>query len=211
MFDSLLSSLGELMGSPLIYPLIAGISLVDAVVPIFPSEAPLIMAGVYAGSTGSPNLLLILVCACAGAMVGDHIAYSLGRLAAGRIERIPADSRRGQAIAGAKRLLATRGGMALVIGRFIPWGRIATTVVFGAMRYPRGRFVMFDAVGVLAWALHGTLMGYIGGHAFEKEPLKGLALGLGLAIAASALIELVRWLIGRRRREGGADRVSAPG
>lgn len=208
MFDGLLSFLAELMSSPWIYPLIAGISLVDAVVPIFPSEAPLIMAGVYAGSTGSPNLLLIVLCACAGAMAGDHVAYSLGRLAADRIERIPADTRRGRAIAGAKRLLESRGGMALVIGRFIPWGRIATTVVFGAMRYPRARFVMFDAIGVLAWALHGTLMGYIGGHAFEKEPLKGLALGLGLAIAVSALIELVRWMISRRRRPRRADSVA---
>lgn len=200
MFDGLLTSLGELMGSPWIYPLIAAISLVDAVVPIFPSEAPLIMAGVYAGSTGSPNLLLILLAAGTGAMVGDHIAYFIGRAAAGRIDAVPADTRRGRAISGAKKLLDSRGGMALVIGRFIPWGRIATTIVFGAMRYPRSRFTMFDAVGVAAWALHGTLMGYIGGHAFEKEPLKGLALGLGLAVVVSALIELARWFVSRRRK-----------
>ncbi|WP_431841280.1 DedA family protein [Calidifontibacter indicus] len=211
MFDGLLTSLGELMGSPWIYPLIAAISLVDAVVPIFPSEAPLIMAGVYAGSTGSPNLLLILLAAGAGAMAGDHLAYLIGRSAAGRIEAIPADSRRGRAIGGAKRLLETRGGMALVIGRFIPWGRIATTIVFGAMRYPRARFTMFDAIGVSAWALHGTLMGYIGGHAFEQDPLKGLALGLGLAILASALIELVRWLIARRRGSGRVEAAAEAG
>lgn len=199
MFDGVLNALGDLMGSPWIYPLIGLISLIDAVVPIFPSEAPLIMAGVYAGSTGSPHLALIIVCAGLGAMAGDHIAYAIGRVASGRIDRIPADSRRGRAISTAKRLMDSRGGMALVIGRFIPWGRIATTVVFGAMRYPRARFTLFDAIGVAAWALHGTLMGYIGGHAFEQEPIKGLALGLGLAIAVSALIELVRWLVMRRR------------
>lgn len=198
MFDGLMTLLGELMGSPWIYLVIGGISLVDAVVPVFPSEAPLIMAGVYAGSTGSPNLLLIMVCAGVGAMAGDHLAYGLGRVGAGRVERIPPGTRRGRAIAGAKKLLDSRGGMALVVGRFIPWGRIATTVTFGAMRFSRPRFTMFDAIGVAAWALHGTLMGYIGGHAFEKEPAKGLAFGLGLAVAASLLIELVRWILARR-------------
>lgn len=210
MFDGLLNALGDLMGSLWIYPLIAVISLVDAIVPIFPSEAPLIMAGVYAGSTGSPNLILIMLCAGAGAMAGDHVAYSIGRAAAGKIDRIPQHTRRGRAIAGAKRLLDSRGGMALVIGRFIPWGRIATTVVFGAMRYPRVQFTMFDAIGVTAWALHGTLMGYIGGHAFEQEPLKGLALGLGMAIAVSALIELVRWLLARRQRSGSPAEAEDP-
>ena len=48
-------------------------------------------------------------------MAGDHLAYLIGRSAAGRIEAIPPDSRRGRAIAGAKRLLETRGGMALVL------------------------------------------------------------------------------------------------
>lgn len=208
MFDGLMAVLGDLMGSPWIYLVLALVSFLDAVVPVFPSEAPLILAGVYAGSTGSPSLLLVILTAGAGAMAGDHVAYSIGRLAAGRIDRIPRMSRRGKAIAGSKRLLEARGGMALVIGRFIPWGRIATTVVFGAMRFPRRRFTLFDGIGVLAWAVHGTMLGYIGGHAFEKDPAKGLLLGLGLAIAASAVLELVRWLLARRRGERMADDLS---
>lgn len=200
MFDGVMTALGDLMSSPWVYPVITLISLVDAVVPVFPSEAPLIMAGVYAGSTGSPVLPLVVLAALLGATVGDHLSYAVGRLAAGPLERIPQHTRRGRALAGAKRMLEARGGMALVIGRFIPWGRVATTIVFGAMRFPRRRFTLFDLIGCTVWALHGTLMGYIGGAAFQHQPEKGLLLGLAMALAASALVELVRWLIARRRR-----------
>ncbi len=198
MFDGIMTALGDLMSSPWVYLVIGLISMIDAVVPVFPSEAPLIMAGVYAGSTGRPVLALVVLVAALGACIGDHIAYSIGRAAAGPLERIPAQSRRGRALAGAKRMLEARGGMALIIGRFIPWGRVATTIVFGAMRFPRRRFTVFDLLGCTVWALHGTLMGFIGGAAFQNQPEKGLLLGLGMAIAASALIELLRWMWQRR-------------
>jgi membrane protein DedA with SNARE-associated domain len=54
------------------------------------------------------------------------------------------------------------------------------------------RFSFFDAIAALTWATYSTLVGYIGGQAFEDEPWKGLGLGLGIAIGISAAIELVR-------------------
>ncbi|NHN55917.1 DedA family protein [Calidifontibacter sp. DB0510] len=199
MFDSVLNSLGDLMGSPWIYVLLAGLSFLDAVVPVFPSEAPLIMAGVYAGSTGEPNVALAVLSAGVGALLGDHATYLLGRAAADRLDRIPATTRTGRILAGARSLADKRGGTALIVARFIPWGRIATTLTFGAIRYPRRKFTAFDVIGVTIWAMHGTLLGYIGGAAFQNQPTKGLLLGIGLALLASVLIEGGRWLWHRRR------------
>lgn len=197
--QSVLDWLAHLMGSPVIYPVLFGVSLLDAVVPIFPSEAPLIMAGVYAGSQGHPNLLLAILSGFLGAFAGDHLAYLIGRGMAPRIDRVNPHSRAGRALAGARGLLDRRGGMALVIARFIPWGRIATTLVLGATRYPRSRFTMWDALGVGLWAVQGCLVGYIGGAAFEHDPVKGLVLGIVLAIVVSAAIEGTRWWFSRRR------------
>jgi membrane-associated protein len=42
------------------------------------------------------------------------------------------------------------------------------------------------------------MVGYIGGEAFEEDPLKGLGLGLGIALGVSALIEVIRHLRARR-------------
>jgi hypothetical protein len=42
-----------------------------------------------------------------------------------------------------------------------------------------------------------VLVGYLGGSAFEDDPLKGLGLGLGLALTVSLLVEAIRHV--RRR------------
>lgn len=211
MIEQVLLWLEHLMGSPWVYGALFAMSLVDSVVPVFPSEAPIIMAGVYAASTGQPNIFGVFVSAAVGAWLGDHVTYFIGRRLSGRVDRWTDDTRRGRAVAAARRLLAKRGGMALVVARFIPWGRIATTMVMGATRYPLRSFSAYDALGTCVWALHGTLLGYIGGAAFQDQPLKGMLLGLGLAFVVSVLIEAGRWWWERRRTRRGAAASTGEG
>lgn len=49
------------------------------------------------------------------------------------------------------------------------------------------------------WCAYAALVGYLGGIAFEHEPIKGLLLGFGLAATVTATVELIRHL---RRRHG---------
>jgi membrane-associated protein len=44
--------------------------------------------------------------------------------------------------------------------------------------------------------LHCALVGYIGGKAFEDNPLKGVILGIGLALTLTLIAELVRHRLG---------------
>jgi membrane-associated protein len=200
MIDAVLVWLEHLMGSPWVYMALLTMSLVDSVIPLFPSEAPIILAAAYAASEGSPHVVGIFLSAAVGAWLGDHMTYAIGRSQAGRIDRWPPGTRRGRAVRTARGLLARRGGMALVVARFIPWGRIATTFVMGATRYPLRSYSAYDALGTSVWALHG-------GVAFQHEPLKGMALGLGMALVASVLVEVGRWWWARRRAR---TPVSAP-
>lgn len=207
--DQVLLWLEHLMGSPWVYAALLAMSLVDSVLPFFPSEAPVILAGVYAASVGTPHLLGVFVSAAVGAWLGDHLTYFIGRRLAGRVHRWPASSRRGRAVEAARRMLAKRGGMALVVARFIPWGRIATTLVMGATRYPLRSFSAYDALGACLWALHGCLLGYVGGRAFQDAPVKGMVLGLGMAVVISVIIEAGRWWSrrwGGRRPDGEPER-----
>lgn len=215
MIEGVLGWLEHLMGSPWIYLLLLALAMLDSVLPLFPSEAPIILAAVYSASQGSPVVLGIFVSAAAGAWAGDHVTYFVGRRLSGRVERWPPDSRRSRAAVGARGLLERRGGMALVVARFIPWARIATTVVMGATRYPLRSFSAYDALGTTVWALHACTLGYVGGRAFQDEPVKGMVLGLGLAVVVSLLMEAGRWSWARRRAARGgtveaeAERVSA--
>jgi hypothetical protein len=44
------------------------------------------------------------------------------------------------------------------------------------------------------------MIGYVGGHAFEDNPLLGLGVGLGIALSITGLVELIRHRIARNRR-----------
>lgn len=177
------------MSSPWIYVALFGLSMFDAFIPVFPSESLVVTAGVFA-SNGKPNLVLVIVASAAGAFCGDHISYFIGRFAGDRLERwLRPGTRRRTAYDQAGRILAKRGGLVLVIARYIPGGRTAATLVMGAVRHPLRSFTPFDALATVLWASYSALIGYLGGSAFENDPFKGLLLGLGIALAITALVE----------------------
>ncbi|MEV4538139.1 DedA family protein [Asanoa sp. NPDC049518] len=197
--DGFLDFLDPFITSPWVYGVVFALAALDAFLPIVPSEATLITAGVFAAS-GEPNVLLIILTGAAGAMVGDHISYFIGR-AGGEsvINRIPEGTRRARTFERVRELLFAHGGVALVIARYIPGGRTAITLTCGAIRYPRRRFTAFDALACFSWAAYTTLLGFVGGSAFEDHPIQGLALGFGIALALAGVAELIQWLRRRRR------------
>ena len=202
MFDQFTQLVSDASGWA--YAIIFLLALLDALVPVVPSESSVITAGVVA-SSGDLSVPLIVVAAAGGAFAGDNTAYLLGRRFGTRIEaRFFSGERGRRQIQWAERQLAERGGELIVIGRFIPGGRTAVTLSAGTLEYPWRRFVLFDAAAALIWALYATLLGYFGGRAFEDAPWKGLLLALGIAFAVAGLIELTRWLLKRRRPSGAA-------
>jgi membrane protein DedA with SNARE-associated domain len=181
--------------SPWVYLALFGVALLDAFFPVVPAETMVITAGVFAATTGEPHLLAVIAVAAVGAFVGDHISYQIGRRAgAGLLRRMPVGSRRGAAFDWAANALAVRGGLVLIVARYIPGGRTAATVTAGAVGYPPRTFALFDALAAGSWAVYSALIGYLGGAAFEHDTIKGLLLGLGLAAGITILVEGFRHL-----------------
>ena len=192
--DAVLDLLHQTMTSPWVYLAIFAVAVIDGFFPVVPSETAVITAGVFA-ATGGPNLGLVMVVAAGGAFVGDHVSYFIGRASGDRIDRrLRPGSRRYAAFAWARNALLTRGGLALVVARYIPGGRTAITITMGAVGYPRRSFLVFDAIAAVSWAVYSALVGYLGGMAFEHNPIKGLLLGLGIAITITVAVELIRHL-----------------
>ena len=219
--DSVLELLHQTMSSPWVYLALFTIAVVDGFFPVVPSETAVITAGVFA-ATGQPDLPLVAGVAALGALAGDHVSYAIGRHGGGRLlARLPVagpagtsgrsgrGSRRRAAVERAQRGIAARGGLILTVARSVPGGRTAVTLTMGAIRYPRRRFLTFDALAAVSWGVYSSLVGYLGGLAFERDPVRGLLLGLGLALTLTVVVEAVRWARGRRRREVAA-RVSRP-
>jgi membrane protein DedA with SNARE-associated domain len=204
-FDQLTDLVAESSGWA--YAIVFLLAFLDLFIPLVPSETAVITAGVVA-SAGDLTLGLVVVAAATGAFLGDNTAYLLGRRFGERALVRFAGGAKGQARADwGRRQLQERGGTVIVTGRFIPGGRTVVTLSAGALRYPWRRFVAFDVVAVLFWALYASLLGYFGGRTFEEEPWKGLLLALAIGFSLAGLSELVRWLLRRRSpRDVGSPR-----
>ena len=187
-----------LTGSSWTYPLLFGICLGDAVVPALPSETAAIVCGIQA-ARGQLSLPLVLVLAAAGAFAGDNTSYAGGRWLGGPLQRRLFGGETAQRrLDWAKSFLKDRGSYVLVIARFIPGGRTATTFTSGIVKlsWPR-RFAPYIAVAAVLWSLYAVLLGYLGGRTFRDKPLYALLLAFGIAIAITIAIETFRRL--RRR------------
>lgn len=180
-----------LLTSPAFYPAVFAFAAADVLFPVIPSEGAVIAAGVFAAATGAPNLLLVMGLAAAGAFIGDHIAYGIGRSVLGP-RLIRRSKRLRKAVDGIARQLDRRGGQLIVTSRFIPGGRTAVTAACGTSGYPLRRFSTAAALAAVLWAVYCGLIGFVGGTAFTANPLLGVAVGMGLAFGISGLAELVR-------------------
>ena len=85
MFDQLSDIVAQ--ASTWAYIVLALVAMLDAMLPIVPSETAVITAGVLA-STGDLLLPLVIGCAATGAFLGDNAVYPLGH----RSETAPGDA-----------------------------------------------------------------------------------------------------------------------
>jgi len=181
------------------YAILFALALLDAIIPIVPSETSVITAGVVA-SQGDLNLMLVILFAAAGAIAGDNIAYFLGWRFGRRInDRFFSSEKAKKRVAWAHRQVEERGGELIVVARFIPGGRTVVTLSAGTLEYPWRKFILFDTIAGFVWAGYAASLGYFGGKAFENAPWKGLLLAFAIALAVTGSVELVRWYLKRRQ------------
>jgi membrane-associated protein len=195
-----------LTGSRWTYPLLLGICAGDAVFPALPSETAMIVCGIQAGR-GQLSLAWVMAFGGVGAFLGDNLSYAGGRwIGHPLIDRFFSGERARGRLDWARRFLRERGSYVLIVARFIPGGRTATTFTSGVvgLRW-HTRFVPFIALAAVLWAAYGALLGYLGGRIFRDQPLYALLVAFGIAGAVAAGAELVRWLR-KRGMVGGRDR-----
>ena len=168
------------------------VALESAGVPM-PGETALVSAAVFA-ATGSLNIVLVVVCAAAAAIVGDNCGYWVGREFG-----FPLVYRYGSAIRldegrlkVAQYLFQRHGGKIVSFGRFIAVLRAFAAFLAGVNHLPWPRFLLFNALGGAVWATLFGLGGYFLGWAFEHyaRPVGAAALIAALigAVAASRFI-----------------------
>lgn len=178
--------------SPWLPLVMFAVAMLDGFFPPVPSETVLVAAAAVAATTGDVSTILLLcLVAAAGAMIGDNLAYAVGRAVG--IRRF-GWMRRPRVAATFDRARTTldRRGAALILGaRYIPVGRVAVNMTAGALRYPRRRFVPLSALAAVTWAAYCAGIGVLAGHWLEGQPLLSAALGVAVALIAGLVIDRI--------------------
>lgn len=133
----------------------------------FPSEVVVPPAAYLAVTKGDMNVFLIVLVATAGAVVGALINYFLSVWLGRPIVYAFANSRLGHAclidqakVEKAEKYFDKHGAISTFIGRLIPAVRQLISIPAGLARMNIGAFVIFTALGAMAWNCILAALGY---------------------------------------------------
>lgn len=208
MFDWIANAVS---GSPWTYPLIVVVCAGDALFPVLPSETIVVAAAVLAANDHL-SIALVVLAAASGALLGDNAAYGIGhsglRRLAGRFMRSDKSRRH---LEWGREQLEHHGVWIIVVARFIPGGRTATTYVAGTVDMPwKRRFLPATTVAATLWALYSSGLGYLGGSAFENNLWLPMLIGAGVSLLVGGAGELVRRKVLAGDTDAGSPRRAHP-
>ncbi len=139
------------------------------------------------------------------ALVFGETAIFLGfvhRLfATGAMRRVPGGPER------ARSALRNRGGLAVLLGRFVAFARAVMPAAAGAVQVPYRTFFLYNVTSGVIWGVGYCLLGYLAGSAYSAIESR---VGTGLAIAVAAII-VAGVAVFAVRRHRAPRRASAPG
>jgi membrane protein DedA with SNARE-associated domain len=164
----------------------------------FPGETMLLVAAIDAGTTHQLSIVLVILAATCGAILGDNLGFWIGREGGYRLLR-----RYGRYIGFNERrvklglyLFRTQGDKIVFFGRFVAVLRAWAAFLAGVNRMQWSRFLLFNALGGVSWA---TLYG-LGGY-FLGEEIHRLTGPVGIVTIVLAVLIIIASLIFVRRQE----------
>lgn len=199
----ILESLSEfvlaLAASPWVYLVVLVVVIIDGFFPPIPSESIVVALGAIAISTNAPNLILLVLITAVGAVIGDSLAYLIGR-------RIGLDRfgwmRRPRVTAGitrARTALDRRAATLLLTARYVPVGRVVVNMTAGATNFPLRRYLPLASLSALGWSLCTVFIGVLAGTWLKNNPVLGAVVAIAIAFALGLLVDAVLSWIARRR------------
>lgn len=160
---------------------------------VLPGDSLLFAAGALSAQNDLLDIRILLPLMAAASFAGDQVNYCIGMLMARK--RLLGNGRyiSQGSLEKAKRFYETRGGLAIIIGRFIPVIRsvVPLSAALSGMSY--ARFVVFSCMGALLWTCAFILLGfYFGKLSFVRENFTLILGGIILASMLPGIVEIIR-------------------
>jgi membrane-associated protein len=187
------------------YAIIFMFVVFDAVVPIFPSESLLNTGSILATQEGSNiEIWRLIVAGSAGAIIGDSILYWISRTVLRNFmsDRV-AQAENNEKVAETFAMLQDQAPLLIVFGRFVPGVRFAVGATMGLTRFPYPRFLLWDAIGGVAWASFACISSALVSTAIGDQPLVSIIVSVVITSA------LLGFLYQRVKRDWEASKGAA--
>ncbi len=173
-------------------------------------DITLLISGALAHSSffGPYSFAKVLLFGTLGGMVGDHIAYGLGR-----IFHEKAKHYRFYQMAQPRidKLIDKFGGFAIVISKYIYGIRAAMCVFYGIGKMPFGRFLFLDFISCFTWVLVLSGTGYFFSGAITSIigdfQQIGIALFFVILFAVIALYAVERFWLSEKVEEADPETI----
>jgi membrane protein DedA with SNARE-associated domain len=187
-----LESLISAIGYPAVFFLVMGECMG---IPL-PGETGLLIAAAASGTGKMFSIWWVISAAAAGAIVGDTLGYWIGRRG-GRSLVLRLTGKffiKREHLEKAEVFFLHHGGKAVFFGRSVSYLRVLTALLAGVSRMYYPKFLLFNALGGIAWAVVFGLAGYAFGKnlGFLEERIREIGWG-ALAVFIMAVIAYILW------------------
>lgn len=128
----------------------------------------IVIAGGFFANLGLLNLFLVMAAASVGAIAGDLAGYEIGRRYGDNFVRKYGKYFfvKEEHLEKTKKLVQTHTGKTLIIGRFNLITRAFAPFAAGLSDIPLAKFLFFNIIGGISWAVSTVLIGYIFGASY---------------------------------------------
>jgi len=131
----------------------------------FPGDSLLLTAGLLA-SRGLLDIAILIPTLFVAAVLGDSVGYWFGAKTGPLIfKREESLLFKPKNLLAAKAFYDKHGGKTITLARFMPFIRTFAPIVAGAVKMHYPRFLFFNLLGGVVWAIGMTFMGYYLGSA----------------------------------------------
>ncbi|MCW2849619.1 MAG: hypothetical protein JWR90_3593 [Marmoricola sp.] len=172
---------------------------------VLPGETAVLLGG-FLASEGHLQIAALIVLVVISAVLGDTVGYEVGKHLGPRVLRLRVFQRHQGRLDQAQDVLRRRGGPAIFLARWTAFFRAVMPGIAGLSHMRYRVFLVWNALGALAWGTTFCLVGYFAGASYKKV---ASTIGEGAAVVLAVLVitGLLVWRVRHKRRE--RDELSA--
>ena len=192
----------SIASTPAAFLVLAALLIIDGFFPLVPGETTVVALATLGAAGHGPHPLAVLAVATAATMIGDGIAFWIGRTVGAERWRWMRRPRARHAFAWAAVQLDRRPAAVLIGAKFLPVVRVAVTMTAGSSGLRLHRYLPLSFVSALLYTGYHVLIATVAGHTLAANPLLALAVSLGIGMLLGAVIAAVERVSGRSSKHG---------